>query len=431
MGDRLLSHSNQNRSPLANALLVLLLIMIVHGAGRVAAVCHPYKIDSFTYSVAAYKLWHTGATAADLVADKPPGQAILTGWCYRVFPGEPTRLTLVPIESLFLLGAYAVFFLIARRLYGSCNAGVLTLFFALAHNIYNALDFTTDGFDLNENYLALPMLGAVLAHLTIRSPIWRGLVVGVAIGVALVIKQSAAGLLAAFIVSELLATLSRRRIGSGLVFCGMIVIGIVASIVPVALFLWSRGWLGAQFDTLFNQTASHAMIPPWTLPRWYNILPLMPAVWLVALGVVLSKRSRGDSFQSKITMPVEDDGSRRRAFIFLSFWLVTELSILAAMRKPATHYYQQIVAPVVLLSGFGLASFQYRVTQLDRATGAAVGRWACATTIALLVIAAMPLLSAAKSRIGTMDYNVEVREFADRIAAPTPQICLERQGGEL
>jgi len=430
MGDRLLSGSGRDRFPLTHALIVLLLILIVHGAGRVAAVCHPYKIDSFTYSVAAYKLWHTGATAADLVSDKPPGQAILTGWCYRVFPGQPTRLTLVPLESVFLLGAYAVFFLIARRIHGSRNAWMLTFLFAIAHNIYNALDFTTDGFNLNENYLALPMLAAVLAHLTIRTPIWRGLAIGIAIGVALLIKQTAAGLLVAFLVSEWVRPRSRKGVVAGFMSCGMIVAGIAVTFAPVVFFLWSKGWLGAQFETLFNQTASHAVIPPWTLPRWYNISPLMPSVWIVAIGLALRWRGRRKLPTRDTIDPIENDGSRRSAFVILSLWLVIELAILAAMRKPATHYYQQIVGPVVLLSGFGLAAIRDHLSRLDGATRAAVGRWACATTVVLIVVAAMPLFSAASSRIGTMDYEAEVREFATRIAAPTPPIRFDHQGGD-
>ncbi len=417
-------------SALGSTIAICSLILIVHCAGRVAAVCHPYKIDSFTYSVAAYKLWHAGATAADLVADKPPGQAVLTGWCYWIAPGQPTRLTLVPIESAFLIGAYAAFFLVARRLHGPRSAGVLTFFFVLAQSVYNALDFTTDGYNLNENYLALPMLTAVLAYLTIRHATCRGLAVGVLVGVALLIKQSASGLVLAILVSELVISLQRKQIANCLVFSGMLAAGTVIAFAPVTLYLRSKGWLGLHVDTLFFQTASHALIPPWTLPRWYNIAPLMPAFWVVALGIAHLRRTTIELPSDDNVETAEIGNVRRDVFIFLSLWLVIELAILAAMRKPASHYYQQIVAPVVLLSGFGLAAFRNGLSRLDVATRATVWRWSCVTTVVLIMHAAMPLFSAASSRIGTMDYDVEVREFAARVAAPMPPIRIERDRGD-
>ena len=219
--------------------MLLLLAVLVHILGRTAAVCHPYKADSFVYATAAHKLWHGGATFADLIPDKPPGQALLTGWCYRLAPEPHTRLTLIPIESAFLLAAYAVFWLVARRLCGPGAAAALTLFFAIAHNTYNALDFSTDGLNLNECYLALPMMLAVWAHLNVESPAKRGLLRGVAIGLALSVKQSAVGLLLALMVHGFAETCLGRRAKQGATSGAMTLLGLAAAWAPVVLFLYA------------------------------------------------------------------------------------------------------------------------------------------------------------------------------------------------
>jgi len=421
------------------ASVIFLLIIIVHLAGRVCAICHPFKVDSYTYSIAAYKLWNRGATVADLVADKPPGQAMLTGWMYRVIPGEPTRLTLVPLESAFLLGAYAVFFLIARYLHGSRVAWVLTMFFVLAHNIYNSLDFTTDGFNLNENYMALPMLAAVLAYLKLSRPFRRNILVGFFVGVALLIKQSAIGLVLALVVAEIVGGLfpssprlgkredvSRRLVAVGSVFA--IGVGVVLAFAPVAGYLWGKGWLGVHLEGLFNRTSSHAALPPWTWPRWYNISPLVPAFWMIALAVATrrghSPQAAGENDSGEAIV----SRASRCATVLLTVWLVVELATLVAMRKPATHYYQQIVAPLVLLSGFGLSMFCQRVSRLRDSARVKVWRWAGGTTLVWLILAAMPLFSSASSRIGTMNYRDEVHNFAARMNTPTAPIPLEQDG---
>ena len=98
--------------------MLLASAVAIHAAGRVAAFCSPFKVDSFVYSVAAYRLYDADVTIEDLVGDKPPGQALMTGWIYRVLPGPPTRLAMVPLESAFMLAGFAVFWRLAIILFG-------------------------------------------------------------------------------------------------------------------------------------------------------------------------------------------------------------------------------------------------------------------------------------------------------------------------
>ncbi len=429
--------------------VLLLLAVLVHILGRTAAVCHPYKADSYVYATAAHRLWHGGATFADLIPDKPPGQALLTGWCYRLAPEPHTRLTLIPIESAFLLAAYAVFWLVARRLCGPGVAAALTLFFAIAHNTYNALDFTTDGFDLNECYLALPMMLAVWAHLNVKSPAKRGLLRGVAIGLALSVKQSAVGLLLALMVHGFAETCLGRRAKQGATSGAMTLLGLAVAWAPVVLFLHAHGWLAAHLQDLAEFTGNHLTALRITLPRWYNVSPLLPGGWWLILGAVGSlglwhqrrtgvirnglnmgshapdgqdapvaealpplPHGRGSAYRPRPGTYTQQLHTRGSLAVFLLLWLAAELCILATMNKPSSHYYQQLVMPLLLLAGTGLTVFARAVVRLPAEERRLAWRWAAVATVVLTVIAAMPLGAQAAKRARTLDHQAEVREFA-------------------
>ena len=98
--------------------------------------------------------------------------------------------------------------------------------------------------------------------------------------------------------------------------------------------------------------------------------------------------------------------------MFLLLWLAAELGILATMNKPSSHYYQQLVMPVLLLAGMGLTVFARAVVRLPAGDRRLAWRWAAAATVVLTVIAAMPLCAQAARRARTLDYQAEVREFA-------------------
>ncbi len=411
-------------SPFSPAVL-LTLTVAVHVLGRSAAICHPYRADSFVYATAAYKLWHAGATFDDLIPDKPPGQALLTGWCYHLAPEPHTRLTLVPIESAFLLGACALLWLLARRFYGSTVAAATTLFFVMVHNIYNALDFTTDGFTLNECYLAMPMMLAVLAHLTVCGPLRRGLVRGLGLGAALAIKQSAVGLLAALVIHGAIELLRRRAsVRTAIVASVSTLFGMALVAVPGIAFLWWHGWLAAHLHDLAEYTGNHLAQRRWALLRWANLAPLLPAAWCCLLGLVGwmgLRRERVPSNAAAMHPSANRDDQYGSLVIFLVVWLAAELAILSTMNKPSSHYFQQMVMPAVLLGGCGMAAFLRGTEGLPTTDRSSARSWAAATAVILAALVLMPLGAAASRRVRTFDYRREVSEFAWYLANWSPR----------
>jgi len=85
--------------------LLLILAAGLHIAGRIAATGTTQPVDSITYAVAAYRLYTPPVSMDNLLVDKPPGQAVLTGWVYRILPGPLFRETVHKSMPEFGTGA--------------------------------------------------------------------------------------------------------------------------------------------------------------------------------------------------------------------------------------------------------------------------------------------------------------------------------------
>jgi len=391
--------------------VVVIAILALHGAARVAALCGPGEVDSFLYSVAAYKFWHADATLDDLVSDKPPGQAMLTGWCYHLTSGPPSRLVLAPIESAFLLGAYATFWLLARRLFGGRVAPLLTFLFALGYNSYGM----DHGFNLNESYIALPLLVAVLAHLTIGSPVRRGLLRGLGLGLALAIKQTAVGVVVVCVVHGVVSWLMTGRDKRSFTALGMTVAGVALVWLPVGVVLLVRGWLGGHLGDLTSMSGRHLGVPWLLLPGWDTWLPVLPLVWWMLLGVVAGLMLWNRSGrQPGGAIPEQRDHRVQMwpVLLFAGGWLAVEAAIVWSLVGTWLHYYQQIVAPMVLLAGIGAVGFSDRIQTVGGADRLVAWRWAAVVTCVLTVVAAMPVAADSASRMHRLDREREVERFA-------------------
>ncbi len=416
--------------------VLLAAALLVHVIGRLAAFCAPVKVDSLVYSIAAYRLYDAQITIDDLVPDKPPGQALMTGWAYLLAPGPPTRLALLPVESAFMVAGYVVFWLLARRLCGGHLAAAMTLCLVIAFNTYNALNITTDGFNLGENYLLAPMLLAVLGHLGIQTAILDrrlragrrrssavesakgllsgGLVRGLGVGVALTVKQTAVTLVVAFMLHELALAVVRREWRERLTAGLWTAVGVTIAWLPVLVFLWWRGWLGEHLDDLRRASGGHLAVMPIRWPPWSNVAPLLPGLWWVVVGAA------GWLARPRLSDSAGCAGGTAGALTFMLLWVAVEVPLLWAMNKPGTHYYQPIVAPVLLTGGLALAGLHRRLERVGRLKRLRVERWLAATTAVVAMLASLPLLAEASKRRHKFDYQAEVRDFAHWLETWSP-----------
>ena len=391
---------------------LLCLALVLHVVGRVGALSGPGEFDSFLYSISAYRVFQPDATVDDLVSDKPAGQAVLTGWCYQLVDGPPTRWVLIPIESAFLIGAYLILWRLTCRLFNASIAPYLVLFFAIAQNGYNV----TDGFNLNECYLALPTLLAVYAHLTMNHPASRGFVRGLGIGLALTVKQTALVLPLVCLGHGIFHVIGHKRKTSGLASFAMTLIGMAVAFSPVAIFLVARGWLGDHMNDLMALSSYHATVKSVSLSTWVKIEPLLPMIGWMILGVtacVAGRFARQDTSASRSTDAPEPPTTQRSALVFTWLWFLAEAGVIWMLAKPWAHYWQQMAAPVAVLAGFGVHGLMNRTATLRRRDRLALHRWIGALTTVLAVMAMMPILRIAVSHTDRLDRLIEIKRFSD------------------
>ncbi len=393
----------------------LVLVLIVHVWARAASFNHYHKVDSFTLGICSYKMWHAGAEFADLVPDKPPGQALLTGWVFHLLPDPPTRLALIPVESVFLLGAYFVFWRIVSLILAAPSAAVATMFLAVAHNTYNVLDFTTDGFNLGESYLALPILLAVYAHGVAIRPARRGFLQGLAVGTALTVKQSAVGLLAVLILHEIVMNRKRRAWKAGARAALATFAGVLCAFLPSILFLLAHGWLGDHATSLWKYTGVHGQMNPLGMPAWYNVEPLLPVLAWIVLGASASFACLAGTRTDRVEMVADGRARIAGVWSFVLLWVAAELAILGSMTKPSSHYFQQIVAPLSMLGALGFARFAKACSALEDVARNRTQRWLGATMAVITLVASRPIFSEASRRVPTFDYQRETDDFQTRL----------------
>lgn len=388
----------------ACAVGVVLVVLGIHAAGRIAAFCSPYVVDSRIYSLAAYSFWQPEPSADAIVPDKPPGQALLTGWVFRVWPNEPSRATLVPVESAFMLAAYAIFAALAIRLAGGVAAAVAVVGLVIAFNAYNASDSTTDGFNLGENYVAAPILLAVYAHLCIRHRGVGGVLTGVGLGLALAIKQTALAVTVAVLLHSVYVCVATRSLKSRAIRLEWMLVGVIAAWLPIAGALQWRGLLELQIRGLLDHSTSHV---EWHGPSWPTgamIGPLLPLLLWMVVGSVMRSTLHSGARASHGASPV----------VFAIIWFACELGMTSMMTKPAEHYAQLVVLPAALLAAFGVSAVQRALTPLSAVRRRRARACLIAATVCLCVTSAMPVINLARRFGPTFDLAVE-RAFFQKI----------------
>ncbi len=382
---------------------LLILAFCIHFLGRAAAMAGTGEFDSFLYSVAAYQAWQSGSSADALVPDKPAGQAVLTGWSYRLWWGLPSRLVLVPVESAFLLGGLAALYLSGARLFTAVPAAAAAMAWALAVGCYSL----RDGFNLNECYAAAAVLGGAAAHLSIRRAGLRGLVRGVLFGLALTIKQSAAAAVAACVLDGLIRHARAGQPRKAVVSVAASAVGLVLGMVPVVFFLASHGWLGAHLDDLAKYSGMHAGRPFTTLPNAEAMAPLGIVAWWLAMAFAARSASSCDN-----STGLAGAEPRRPGVPFLLTWLAFELGIATAMLQPRAHYYIMVAGPACLLGAAALTAWWRAVQTAPLTCRPAALVWMISGSALLTVWALLPLASTLGARTALLSRSAEQDRFA-------------------
>lgn len=328
----------------------IVLVLALHGVGRVGAYCSPIHADSYVYAVVGYRLAHGDVMYRDVSDVKPPGLYYLYALGYLFFP--PTRAAMIPFDTVFgILGYWAVYAL-ARDLYGHALGLIVTIVAALAFNFFMAMDFATDGFGLAEGYMILPAALAVrhyrrAAHSHGLGPLW---VCGFCIGLEATIKQTVLPLGAAVAIHWTLRRLGAARrprqwLGGGL----MISSGFVVALAPFLLLTLCQGTTSDAISILASGGRMLGLQTAWP-SQWNNIVPLWtPLIWGAFVmvwscdAVRRSRAAKTDDLSGSLASG--GDG------LFLVLWLLAECVMAVYLPLRAFHYYVLSCLPLLILSG--------------------------------------------------------------------------------
>lgn len=142
----------------------------------------------------------------------------------------------------------------------------------------------------------------------------------------------------------------------------------------------------------------------------YCVLPLAPAAgWMVLGGSTLLRRV-------KPNRPSPTPQSDRDPWAFAMLWLATELTMLALMAKPSSHYYQQVVGPAALVAGLAMGVFVHSLGVYPPELRRRILGWTWAVTAVLALLAATPLMTSGW-QYRTFRRDTEVRTFQAWLSA--------------
>ncbi len=379
-------------------------VACVHVAGRVGAYCSPLKGDSYIYASFGYRVAHGDVFYRDMSDIKPPGHAWLNAVAYSF--GGWGRSALIPLESLFLVAAYAAFYALGKRWYGHGVGLCVMILGVVTINYLSVTGKVIEGFGLTENYMILPALLAALCYVRSLNGNAKWLVAtGIFLGLEGLLKQTAIALTIAVFVHWVWTIGVWRREwlrcvrGASLVIAGGLIVWI-----PVSSILWWQGVLFKTIPLLTGQAATMASKGTGWPSQWMDVLPLWPALiwgaWAVVHGALAWKR-RENIGRDTYHQPTG----------FLVIWAAAELFMLWNMPLRSSHYFVLTSVPLILLTGAFWAMY-WRVIR-EKSTGRRQA--GVAVAVVLTAAACRPVVDiivpVAMARYRTYDWASDRQHF--------------------
>lgn len=340
------------------------LILLTHAAGRVGGYCSPLgDDDSYIFASFGCRMAHGDVLYRDMSDIKPPGLFMIYAGVYLVAPDA--RLSIFPIESIFLLAGYWVCYRFGRAVGGQAAGLIVAVTASLAINYFTVTGLAIVGFGLAENFLVLPFaVAAFCYHRSLANHRTKSFIaVGIAMGVATCIKQTAMPLVVAVAVHWTFVSLFAKRDARAWLFgMTMMFLGGLVGWAPAFVMFIVQGTLSAAWILLTSDAREMlARASAWPAD-WRYVLPLcVPFVWMAwAVFRCIELRIRGRRGNFSIVNPLG----------FLVLWAALEMLLIAHLPLRSSHYYVSSCIPFVLLTAYPVLAFSTCMTALpgrDRA----------------------------------------------------------------
>jgi len=321
------------------ALWIIAALAVLAGALRLPYVWTGLSTDEGGYAYVAQQ-WSRGARLYDTAwLDRPQG-LLLTyrGLLALGESGWAIRALMVLIGALMTVLIASIGALLAGRRLAIAAAAVYAVVGVAPH---------LEGMTLNGELLAtVPATASVAAALQwrrSRRTAWL-LGAGVLAGLALTMKQSGFdGLVVGLVIALGAAGPRRARLGSAAVFLGGFVVPVVALVVDGWSRGWSRYWTAlagyqlSSFDSAHNNADT----------RWTDLVGSLPfMLWDIGAVIVITL----------LGLRLLPRGGRGP----LVWWLVAGLVAVNLGGSYWTHYYVQLLPPLVLAASYAAVAVSSR-----------------------------------------------------------------------
>ncbi|HEX5387371.1 MAG TPA: glycosyltransferase family 39 protein [Gemmatimonadales bacterium] len=328
-------------------------------------------IDAAFFAWAGQAVRHGGTPYLTFWDHKPPLVFLIDAGALSISAGRVWGIWLVSLATLVatLVLGYAAM----RRLFATAGTpGAAFGAVAFAASVPAIMPS-----NLTEQYVLPLEMGALLVFARAREAPHRSLGAGFALGVlgglSFMLRQNLFG--AELIAAVVLAWLMLRAAGAGAVLRLIMggVLGALAVMLPIVLWLWARGALGAFYDQAFHYNNLYTAVSVKARVRAaYDGLRMatgtLPLVVPLAGWLLAARRL------------VRGGGPADRATLLLAIaWLPLELALASVSGRAYAHYFATLLPPLALLSGYlvaeiaaALAPSVLRAAALVGALGAAL-----------------------------------------------------------
>ena len=303
----------------------------------------PLERDEGSYAYVAQRWMRGEIPYRDSFDHKPPGLYVAYAVIQRLAGPSPAAIHWG--AQVYTLGTLAVLFVLGWRL-ASPAAGLAAAAFAA----FMTADCTVLGNAANaEVFMILPLAGAVLAVLAAirRDSLWWAFASGMLGAAAVLCKQAAVPELA--FVLGVLVWRAPRRIPGVLVW----LLGVASGVVPAVVYFALHGALMDLYDGTIGHNLQYQRRVPFSMyPGLFwaeyarHLGSTWPIVLLAAVPVIVpGTRGRGGAGQRPAP----------RDTLLVVAWLGAALAGVAGGGYFRPHYFIQLVPPLAVLAGMGVA----------------------------------------------------------------------------
>lgn len=300
--------------------------------GRLCEVYRPFSSDAAMFIYMGKLVSQGGRVGLEMIDNKFPTVGLMTSGAWRLFGGNWPAYVL--LETAMVALAITLLARSARRNLGPGAVLPFVLFALVFLNFRFAVD---GGFQLESIQMFFEMVAAASVLSSLMADDARdSFVVGLAAGMAALLKPSGLAVLFAFAIAMFLR---RRRINRLVTHGVWALVGLSIPATAMLVYLANTDLL-SRFPEIWRQIgrySSHSIWEPFDLLKWAIVI-LIAGFPMMVRGVIFRQpRDRAANSAARIVLP------------FAILWLIAEIGGVIAQARMYPYHFLVLTPPAALL----------------------------------------------------------------------------------